>query len=225
MLRAGTAGWVCDLAAPSGRARLRWGAIPLPPTPTPPALKFHDVQCRYVCPPMPPYLPTRSGDRGGFDVIERGCGMRSAVSERWTGPLRCWDCVAVGVSPGLGVGGRYLSASAVPATRRSRSTSNAQIRSTSNADPQYQQRADQVSSNAEGLQAATRAVHVLHICISASGVLLGPGGRRCGLRPVPVAPVIEGRRCYWAFCSTMHWGQSSTCTPPGRVTSWWPRFS
>ena len=139
MLRAGTAGWVCDLAAPSGRARLRWGAIPLPPTPTPPALKFHDVQCRYVCPPMPPYLPTRSGDRGGFDVIERGCGMRSAVSERWTGPLRCWDCVAVGVSPGLGVGGRYLSASAVPATRRS-AVPATQTRSTSNAD--------QVSSNA-----------------------------------------------------------------------------
>ena len=181
MLRAGTAGWVCDLAAPSGRARLRWGAIPLPPTPTPPALKFHDVQCRYACPPMPPYLPTRSGDRGGFDVIERGCGMRSAVSERWTGPLRCWDCVAVGVSPGLGVGGRYLSASAVPATRRSAVPANAQIRSTSNADPQYQQRADQVSSNAEAT--ATRAVHVLHICISASGVGQVDGGVGSGPYP------------------------------------------
>ena len=205
MLRAGTAGWVCDLAAPSGRARLRWGAIPLPPTPTPPALKFHDVQCRYVCPPMPPYLPTRSGDRGGFDVIERGCGMRSAVSERWTGPLRCWDCVAVGVSPGLGVGGRYLSASAVPATRRSA------VPATRRSGVQ-QRRGD---SNAR-----SSCVAYMHQCIRC-----GPGGRRCGLRPVPVAPVIEGRRCYWAFCSTMHWGQSSTCTPPGRVTSWWPRFS
>ena len=62
-----------------------------------------------------------------------------------------------------------------------RSTSNAQIRSTSNADPQYQQRADQVSSNAEAT--ATRAVHVLHICISASGVGQVDGGVGSGPYP------------------------------------------